>query len=59
MTIFVTHHPGGVWVQARMEGEGGLVGDVVQVVRPGETFQGKTYQELEAALKEGKLEVEA
>jgi hypothetical protein len=46
----------GIALQARFEGAGGLIGDVVEFVRPGERFYGLSYRSLKRA-KAGELRV--
>lgn len=47
MTVFVTlsEEDGSVTVLARAEGPGGIVGDMRQVIEPGESFLGYSYEE--------------
>lgn len=45
-TVFLYVDKDEVEVMARMVSDDGLVGDLREVVKPGETFWGWTYQEL-------------
>jgi hypothetical protein len=56
VTVYLTVEPGVVRVQARLEGPGGVVGDLVRDVRPGDELFGLTYEQL-AALGDGAHDV--
>jgi hypothetical protein len=43
-------------LQARMEGRGGMLGDALEEIRPGQSFRGLSYQELKDA-KAGKITI--
>jgi hypothetical protein len=44
--FFSTTKDGTVYLQARLEGDGGMIGDAVRTVREGERFCGLTHAEL-------------
>jgi hypothetical protein len=57
MVVFLTKtETGGVHVQARLQGEGGTIGDMSHEVRPGESFFGWSAEELKA-LGQGRQEL--
>jgi hypothetical protein len=47
MKVFLSRVDGGVMVQARMEAEG-IVGEVAQLVEPGDDFFGYSHDQLVA-----------
>lgn len=54
MTVFVSQVPDSkvILIRARAEGSGGLIGDFMEEVLPGETAFGLTYDELSDNLGE-------
>ena len=45
LTVFVTHAKDAVWIRARAESEdGSIIGDLVEVVRPGGSFLGHHFE---------------
>ena len=46
MNFYVVHYDGSIELRVRAEGAGGMKGDSITDVRPGETFAGYTYEEL-------------
>ncbi len=48
MTIFITKLDDLIILQVRAEGPGGMVGDIVREIGPGEKEFGKTYEEWQA-----------
>ena len=46
---FFNLHQGVVYLQARFEGPGGIIGDAMETVKPGGSFRGLPYALLAAA----------
>ncbi len=57
MTVFLSHtESGNVFVQARAEGPGGMIGDLSREIKPGGDFYGIPFEKLKA-MGEGRQEL--